>query len=165
MIQDHWANQTPIHTVVKELKITEKTAIDWFNFWRYICVYKCIENINKIGGLGIIVEIDESKFCKAKYNRDVIWTWETVGFWGDWKKYPTLFLGSGAISWQPVIASNDHEMGRTQYNGNHRRVACIPAVGQHGVCSPNGKPQCQLRWPTDWCAHTKRGVHVGENKR
>ena len=64
-----WAWNARIKDVERDLKINKNTIVDWFNFCRDICAYKTCENIKQIGGPGKIVEIDESKFKKAKYNR------------------------------------------------------------------------------------------------
>ncbi|KZR95704.1 Uncharacterized protein APZ42_010388, partial [Daphnia magna] len=45
------------------------TPIDWYNFCREVSEDIVINNSEKIGGVGITVEIDESKFGKRKYNR------------------------------------------------------------------------------------------------
>ncbi|KZS00241.1 Uncharacterized protein APZ42_003546, partial [Daphnia magna] len=43
------------------------TPIDWYNFCREVSEDVVINNSEKIGGFGITVEIDESKFGKRKY--------------------------------------------------------------------------------------------------
>jgi len=52
-----------------ELGISIRTVVDWSSFCREVCVYwleKCSE---VLGGPGVVVEIDEAKFGKRKYNR------------------------------------------------------------------------------------------------
>ena len=43
--------------------------MDWYNFVRNICVEYFLAHPAVIGGPGIEVKIDESKFGKRKYNR------------------------------------------------------------------------------------------------
>ena len=50
-------------------QISEPTAIDWYNFIRDICAEYFRRNPVRIGGPGIEVENDESKFGRRKYNR------------------------------------------------------------------------------------------------
>jgi hypothetical protein len=51
------------------LQISQKTAVDWYNFIRHVCAEHFQRNPVVIGGPGIEVEIDESKFGRRKYNR------------------------------------------------------------------------------------------------
>ena len=51
-----------------ELKISDKAICDWSSFCREVLVSWVLKNTKKIGGQGFIVEIDESKFGKRKYN-------------------------------------------------------------------------------------------------
>ncbi|GFU73995.1 hypothetical protein TNCV_1641221 [Trichonephila clavipes] len=53
--------------VVNELKLNKNTVIDWFMFCRGL--YECGCEQRKIGGVNVIVEIDESKFGKMKYGK------------------------------------------------------------------------------------------------
>ena len=50
-------------------QISTRTAVDWFNFIRDVCAQFFLDYTVKIGGPGIEVEIDESKFGRRKYNR------------------------------------------------------------------------------------------------
>ncbi|CAG2189290.1 unnamed protein product [Mytilus edulis] len=54
----------------RKLESSKETVNDYYNYCREICCY-VVENIKpqKIGGPGLIVEIDEAKFGKRKYNR------------------------------------------------------------------------------------------------
>jgi transposase-like protein len=60
---------TPLKKVREELQISEPTGVDWFNFIRDVCAEYFNQNPVEIGGPGIHVEIDESKFGRRKYNR------------------------------------------------------------------------------------------------
>ena len=63
-----WVMRTPVKKAAKEMGISNKATIDWYNFNRDVCAQHFIDNPNKIGGPGIKVEIDESKFDRRKYN-------------------------------------------------------------------------------------------------
>ncbi|OAF68724.1 hypothetical protein A3Q56_03527 [Intoshia linei] len=55
------------HTFLeKELKMSTKTAVDWKNFMRDICMTIMMDYIQKIGGERIEVQIDESQFTKRR---------------------------------------------------------------------------------------------------
>ena len=63
--------------VIHELGISNKTIVDWYNFCREVCETILESDSKQIGGVGHIVEIDESKFGKRKYHRgkrvDGVW--------------------------------------------------------------------------------------------
>lgn len=61
---------TSIKFCKKQLGLSDKTAIDWNNSMRELCVLDMENNSikKKIGGPGCIVEIDESLFIKRKNN-------------------------------------------------------------------------------------------------
>ena len=56
-----------IHVCFKQ--VAAQTAVDWYNFIRDVCAQYFIDHPAIIGGPGVKVEIDESKFGKRKYNR------------------------------------------------------------------------------------------------
>ena len=57
---------------------THDSVVDWFHFCRELCVDVLEEDrYSQIGGEGIVVEIDESKFGKRKFHKgkhvDGVW--------------------------------------------------------------------------------------------
>lgn len=48
---------------------SSRTVVDWYNFHRDVCAQYFIDHPVKVGGIGKIVEVDESKFGRRKYNR------------------------------------------------------------------------------------------------
>jgi len=50
--------------------LTAKTVVDFLNFCREVCSVVIEDQSEPIGGVGKVVEIDESKFGKRKYNRE-----------------------------------------------------------------------------------------------
>ena len=81
-IREYWNKLAAIETGV-----SSKSVVDWYNFCRAICV-EILEDREKdqefqpIGGDGIVVEIDESKFGKRKYHRgkhvDRVWVFGAI---------------------------------------------------------------------------------------
>ncbi|XP_068233875.1 uncharacterized protein, partial [Palaemon carinicauda] len=51
-----------------ELKLNNHTIVDWCSFCREVLISWGLRHSRKIGGPGLTVEIDESKFGKRKYN-------------------------------------------------------------------------------------------------
>jgi len=81
----YWTYQYPQHIVLHETGLSNKTVIDFYNFCREVCVVILENHSEPTGGPGRIVEIDESKFGKQKFNRgkkvDGVWVFggiETV---------------------------------------------------------------------------------------
>ena len=64
-----WSQGFTINEMVHELKLSRKTVIEWSIFFREACFTMLIDANEPIGGPGIEVEIDESKFGKRKYYR------------------------------------------------------------------------------------------------
>ena len=56
----HWTRQQRVTERAKDVGVTPKIAIDWYNFCRDICKEHFLANPITIGGPGKIVEIDES---------------------------------------------------------------------------------------------------------
>ena len=68
-----WAAEMPMHLATAELKISEHTAIDWFNFHRDLCCGWVDNHFTPIGGLDDnmqdkVVEIDETCFFRRKHH-------------------------------------------------------------------------------------------------
>ena len=59
-----WSQGFSQGEIVHELKLSNKTVTEWMNFFRESCISAVIDNSTPIGGNGIEVEIDESKFGK-----------------------------------------------------------------------------------------------------
>jgi hypothetical protein len=55
--------------VCYELRLGKECVCDWRSFFREVCMDMLTNEISMIGGEGKIVEIDENKFGKRKYNR------------------------------------------------------------------------------------------------
>ena len=64
-----WSQAFSIKEIMHELRLTNKTVIEWSTFLRECCVSTIIDAGEAIGGNGVEVEIDESKFGKRKYHR------------------------------------------------------------------------------------------------
>ena len=69
-----WSTGMTIKQLRRELPIAKDTATDLYLFLREMCAAVVIKHATPLGGLDengqpIVVEIDESKFGKIKYNR------------------------------------------------------------------------------------------------
>ena len=63
-----WSQGFTHSEVMHELKLSKRTVTEWFMFFRECCIYSVMEQSEQIGGNGVEVEIDESKFGKRKYH-------------------------------------------------------------------------------------------------
>lgn len=54
-----------------ELDITAHTAVDWASFCREVCILWIDKNSEQLGGENVIVEIDEAKIGKRKFNKGI----------------------------------------------------------------------------------------------
>lgn len=55
--------------IMRELSCSAHSVVDWASFCREVCVSWSTRTSVPLGGVGVIVEIDEAKFGKRKYNR------------------------------------------------------------------------------------------------
>lgn len=64
-----WTTGIDQNQIAKQMCISSSTAVDWDMFCRETCEVLLFQNSSKIGGKGVRVQIDESKFGKRKYHR------------------------------------------------------------------------------------------------
>lgn len=70
MFVNLWVDNVKLKTIGKQVGIkATHTLVDWSSFCREVVFDATITNMEPIGGVGKIVEIDESKFGKRKYHR------------------------------------------------------------------------------------------------
>ena len=63
-----WSQGFTHSDIMHELKLSKKTVMERFMFFRESCIFSIIEQSEPIGGNGVKVEIGESKFGKRKYH-------------------------------------------------------------------------------------------------
>jgi hypothetical protein len=63
-----WSFEIPVTAVSELISVSEKTAIQWFNYCRDICSFKMVSLNQLLGGEGRIVQIDESLMFRRKNN-------------------------------------------------------------------------------------------------
>ena len=64
-----WCQDLDQAEIKHELGLAESTGVDWDSFCCKVCKITLLENGEKLGANGKIVQIDESKFGKRKYHR------------------------------------------------------------------------------------------------
>lgn len=64
-----WVDNMPLNQIRKNTRVAQHTAVDFANFCREVVYNQMIINSKPIGGAGVHVEIDESKFGRRKYNK------------------------------------------------------------------------------------------------
>ena len=63
-----WTLSCRIKQYKEILGISPKTVVDWASFCREVLLEAFVNQEQQMGGVGIVVEIDESKFGRRKYN-------------------------------------------------------------------------------------------------
>ena len=66
-----WSRDCPVTDAAQEVEITEKSAIQLYQYFRDVCSWRLVNHDPQIvlGGTGQVVSIDESLFChKVKVN-------------------------------------------------------------------------------------------------
>ena len=64
LLMHRWARQYPVTDAAVEVEVTEKTAIQVYQWLRDVCSYRLcsVDPPIKLGGQGVVVTIDESLF-------------------------------------------------------------------------------------------------------
>ncbi|CAH8662250.1 unnamed protein product [Schistosoma haematobium] len=69
IIVANWLIKTPVTLAAAFADVTETSAVQWYEYCRDICASKMTRLRLSFGGVGCIVEIDETVVRKRKYNR------------------------------------------------------------------------------------------------
>lgn len=65
-----WANNYPQNAILEEYDYSRSTVVEWFRFCRNVCCFDIEQKqFGKIGGVGKVVEIDETLIIKRKYDQ------------------------------------------------------------------------------------------------
>ncbi|KAF8771221.1 Protein GVQW3 like protein [Argiope bruennichi] len=135
-----WVKETPTKWILDEFSYLSKaTLADWKSFCREVCMSMLVfGEYNKIGGVGVIVEIDESKFGKRKYNRGK----RVEGKW----VFGGIERGSKRCFFQVVEDRTEDtliEITKKCFAREHRPLILLeilqPINGRR-ICSPHGEP-------------------------
>uniref|UniRef100_A0A6P7FWW9 Uncharacterized protein LOC114334993 n=1 Tax=Diabrotica virgifera virgifera TaxID=50390 RepID=A0A6P7FWW9_DIAVI len=77
-----WIKPPRYEFIRGNLKIAQQTLTDWYSFSREVFVSFAMKHSEKLGGEGSIIEMDEAKFGKRKYNVgriiDGVWVWGAI---------------------------------------------------------------------------------------
>nr|XP_047133253.1 uncharacterized protein LOC124811524 [Hydra vulgaris] len=65
-----WVSEVPVTAAAELVGISQPTSVQWYQYFRDICSFKVLDvaAVNRLGGPGHIVKVDESLFFKRKYN-------------------------------------------------------------------------------------------------
>jgi len=55
--------------IMREIGVSSHSVVDWSSFCREVCMFWLEQRCEVLGGPGIVVEIDEAKIGRRKYNR------------------------------------------------------------------------------------------------
>ena len=115
----------------RELSMSSHTVVDWSSFCREVCVYWVERGSQMLGGQGVIVEIDEAKLGKRKYDRGrwIDGTWVFGGFERGSKKcflVPVPTRGSDVLL---EVIKNWIRPGTTIMSDCWRAYDCLSSEG------------------------------------
>jgi hypothetical protein len=94
----HWCMGDNNFQAVQKFGLSQTTVVDWFNILREVCSSDLLTMDIRIGGPGIIVEMDESNLKKKpKHNVGSAWHMNEQWVWGavernDSSKFVSMFL-------------------------------------------------------------------------
>ena len=63
-----WSRKIPVKAAVDVIGVSEVTIIQWYQYIRDVTSHHLLNNAYQIGGVGHIVEIDETLMCKRKHS-------------------------------------------------------------------------------------------------
>ena len=72
-----WATQYPILDAWQEAQVAERTAIQVYQWFCDVCSTQLLQTPIKLGGPGVVVQIDESLYCHKPKARNI---WHTRSF-------------------------------------------------------------------------------------
>lgn len=115
------------------MDITKVTSVNWRSFCSEVCQF-WLENVQKLAGPGVEVEIDETVIARRKYNRGRLM--KTVWLWRDRKSLEEDLHGTTYVRLRgrrsqgcPYPSSLDYATHPTRIN--HLRWLLV------GVCADN----------------------------
>jgi transposase-like protein len=139
MVIYFWAHKYTQKQVQHELGLSKHTTVNWFNYLREKCFVSQRNTI--IGGPGKIVQIDESKFGKRKFNKgkrvEGIWVFGGIEVYEDKSIKPKAFMvpveNRSASTLMAVIKARIRP-GTTIYSDLWKSYNTITEEGyQHGT--------------------------------
>ena len=147
--------------------ISERTTIQVYQYIRDICTTKLLHTPPRLGGPGVIVQIDESLLPQGKIRRRSSGQQGTVGFWTlrhISKTSHHLYADSGQ-TWCWHSSTNYTKCGTT---GDHHTLrpmeSILPYPGKTSSRACNSQPFCQLCWSGDRRPHTNHRILLGTNQ-
>jgi transposase-like protein len=107
-----WLCRTPTTGIIQQLKLSPNTVCNWCNHLRQLVALDIQQEGDKIGGEGIIVEIDESKFGKRKFNQghrvEGVWVVGGVERTAEKKMFAVSVANRSAETLRAIIEDHVH---------------------------------------------------------
>jgi len=117
-----WSCET---SVTHHVGVSSATVVQWYQYFRDICSWKLLQTPVILGGVGKVVQIDESVMVRAKYHRGVDVTASSDG------SLVCTIQSSAMASFSSYVGLTPERCCRSSVTSSLQAPQCGPTSGVH----------------------------------